>query len=151
MPASELPTTQSAQPAPTQTANITAPPAPEQSQSTEAKISQILQSENKNPKLDTHLNLLILAEEAGIAEAYAIPRGIKLIDGSVRVIIECVPGQVDAAAKAAVDVGATQVDTLSSYNLVAAVVPITSLDALSEEESIGFIRQPVRPVPGAGN
>ena len=54
-----------------------------------------------NPKLSSQLWDLIEAESQGEAELLASRRHIKLEDGGVKVIIECLPGQVAAAASAA--------------------------------------------------
>lgn len=108
-------------------------------------LSRIPDPDKGNPKLDSRLQDLIRAEKQGQAEAFAQQRGIDLLDGGVRVIIECVPGQVEAAAKAAINVGAKQVSSQAETNWVVAVVPITSLTALTEEQSIKLIRIPVTP------
>ena len=109
-------------------ANTPEPPVPEE-------------PEERNPKLGSHLNQLIRAEERGEAESFASRRDIELIDGSVRVTIECVPGQVEAAAEAAGGLGTVG---LIYRNHVQAVVPITSLTTLADEESIRFIQLPWR-------
>ena len=54
-----------------------------------------------NPKLDSQLNQLVCAESSGEAASFAEQSDIELVDGSVRVIIECVPGQLEAATEAA--------------------------------------------------
>ena len=103
--------------------------------------------EKGNPKLGSQLDQLVRAERLGEAESFAEQRNIELIDGSVRVIIECVPGQIDDATVAATNAGAT---LETSYdNLLQVVVPITSLTTLTDAESIHFIRLPQYPVPGA--
>ena len=68
-------------------------------------------------------------------------RNIELVDGSVEVTIECMPGQFDAAANAATKAGAKVVNIYR--DLVQVVVPITSLLALTEAPGIRFIRRPV--------
>ena len=95
--------------------------------------------EKGNPKLDSHLNQLIWAERQGVAESFARQRDIQLVDGNVRVIIECMPRQVEAATEAANALGTVE---LRYRNWVQAVVPITSLTALAEAESIHFVRLP---------
>ena len=100
-----------------------------------------------NPKLGSHLWDLISANERGEAEEHAqLREDIDLVDGGVRVIIECVPGQVESAAAAASEAGA-KVELTTRSNLVQAVVPITSLNALAEAGSIRFIRLPHLAVP----
>jgi len=92
-------------------------------------------------KLEGHLNRLIRAEEQGEAEEFARPRGIELLDGSVRVTIECQSGHAEEVARAA---GAFGIVELTHRDLVQAVVPITNLNALDELEGIRFIRLPIR-------
>ena len=102
--------------------------------------------EKGNPKLDSQLNQLIQAEKLGDAASFAEQGNIELVDGNVRVIVECLPDQVDAAVKAASAFGVVE----TSYrNLLQIVVPITSLTTLANAESIHFIRLPQYPVPGA--
>ncbi len=96
-----------------------------------------------NPKLAPHLEQLIEAEKRGELESWARQRSITLVDGSVRVTIDCAPGQVEAAAKAATNVGAKP--GTSYENLLNAVVPITSLITLANEESIISIKLPPPP------
>ncbi len=99
-----------------------------------------------NPKLDSQLNQLVRAESRGEAASFAEQSGIELVDGSVRVIIECVPGQLEAATEAATNAGA-KLET-SYDNLLQVVVPITSLSTLADAASIHFIRLPQYPLPG---
>ena len=98
-----------------------------------------------NPKLDSQLNQLVRAERLGEADSFAEQSNIELINGSVRVIIECVPGQVDDATGAATNAGA-RLET-SYKDLLQVVVPITSLTTLTDAESIHLIRLPQYPVP----
>jgi hypothetical protein len=100
-----------------------------------------------NPKLDSQLNQLVLAESRGEAASFAKQSNIELVDGAVRVIIECAPGQLEAATKAATSAGA-KLET-SYENLLQVVVPITSLTTLADAASIRFIRLPQYPSPGA--
>ena len=102
--------------------------------------------EKGNPKLDSQLNQLVRAERLGEADSFAEQSNIELINGSVSVIIECVPGQVDDATVAATNAGA-RLET-SYKDLLQVVVPITSLTTLTDAESIHLIRLPQYPVPG---
>jgi hypothetical protein len=99
-----------------------------------------------HPTLDSQLNRLVRAEKRGEAASFAEQSNIELIDSSVRVIIECMPGQVDVATEAATGAGAT-LET-SYNNLLQVVVPISRLTALADASSIHFIRLPQYPVPG---
>jgi hypothetical protein len=98
--------------------------------------------EDGHPKLSFDLNELILAAERGEVEEFTRQTDIELVDGYVTVIIECVPGQCEAAAEAATRAGAREVRVSDNFNWVRAVVPITSLAALSEDESISSVRLP---------
>jgi len=101
--------------------------------------------EKGNPKLDSQLNQLVLAESQGQAASFAQKSNIELVDGKVRVIVECLPDQVDAAIEAAHALGTVE----TTYdNLLQVVVPITSLSTLADEASIHFIRLPQYPLPG---
>ena len=94
-----------------------------------------------NPNLDGNLNQLIRAEERGEAEEFAKSSDIELIDDGVKVIIHCLPDQIEVAVESVINVGANQVK--SRDNLIQAVVPITSLNSLAEAPGISFIRLPV--------
>lgn len=102
-----------------------------------------------NPKLDSPLNQLVQAEREGEAASFAEQSGIGLVNGGVRVIIECVPAQVDAAMVATSNAGAKL--EASHDNLLQVVVPITSLTTLADVASIHFIRLPQYPLSAATN
>jgi hypothetical protein len=93
-------------------------------------------------KLDGTLNQLIRAEEKGEAEEFARQRAIELLDGSVRVMIECLAGHAEEVARAA---GAFGIVEGTARDVVQVVVPITNLNALDELEGIRFIRMPKYP------
>ena len=97
-----------------------------------------------NPKLDSQLNQLVSAEKRGEAASFAEQSNIELVEGNVRVIVECLPDQIDAAVKA---VSALGVVETTYRNLLQVVVPITSLTTLADAESIRFIRLPQYPSP----
>ena len=97
-----------------------------------------------NPKLDPRLQDLILAEKRGEAESFARQLGVGLMDGRVRVQIESLPGKLDATTNATAAVGTVEIIE-RDFNHVQAVVPISSLTALAEEESIHLIRIPITP------
>ena len=99
-------------------------------------------TEDGYPKLSFDLNELILAAERGEVEEFARQTDIELMDGCVTVIINCVPGQCEAAAEAATRAGAREVQLSNLFNWIGAVVPITSLAALSEDECISSVRLP---------
>ncbi len=99
-----------------------------------------------NPKLDSQLNQLVDAERRGEAASFAEQSDIELIAGAVRVIIECLPGQLEAATESATNAGA-KLET-SYDNLLQVVVPITRLSTLADAASIHSIRLPQYPLPG---
>ncbi len=106
-------------------------------------LSTVGCTSNSGSKLSSALIQLIEAEKQGKAEELARQGDIKLLDGSVRVTIQCLPGQVEAAARTVTAVGIVEiVDTRA--NSIQAVVPITSLNALAGKRSINFIRLPMR-------
>jgi len=100
-----------------------------------------------NPKLDSQLNQLVRAESRGETASFAEQSDIELVNGSVRVIIECAPGQLEAASEAATDAGA-KLETTHD-NMLQAIVPITCLITLADADSIHFIRLPQHPLPAA--
>jgi len=97
-----------------------------------------------NPKLGSHLNQLLQAKGRGEAEEFARQYLIELVDGSVKVIIECDPGQAEAVAEAASQVGAEQVK--SRKDLIQALVPITKLTTLADIPGVHRVRLPIHPV-----
>lgn len=100
--------------------------------------------EKVNPKLDSRLNQLVRAEKLGQAAEFAGRNDIELINGNVRVIIECVPGQSQEASKAVTDAGYI---LESGYgDLLQAVVAVSKLSALAEAVSIKAIRLPQQPL-----
>jgi len=108
----------------------------------------------KHPKLDSHLLDLIEAEKRGEGEAEALvkrwARSEGMEDSRVIVTITGVPEQVEAAKDAAIKAGAQRlgVGTLGTQTVIEAFVPIASLEALANEESILSIRLPVLPAEG---
>lgn len=119
---------------------------PEPVDSSEKEKLELAGSEGKgNPKLDSLLDQLVRAETRGEAALFAEQSNIELVNNSVRVILECVPGQLEVATKAATDAGAT---LEASYdNLLQVVVPIARLSTLADATSIHFIRLPQQPLP----
>jgi len=99
------------------------------------------------PKLDSRLDGLFNAELRGEAESFARRGSIDLVDGSVRVAIGAAPGQLDAAVKAVERFGTVEVIAERSEG-IQALIPITSLIALIEEESIRSIRMPIKGTTG---
>ncbi|MBA7586470.1 hypothetical protein ES708_28472 [subsurface metagenome] len=101
--------------------------------------------EKGNSKLDSQLNQLVIAKAQNQADFFAQQSNIELVNESVRVIIECLPGQLAAATEAATAIGAS---VEASYeNLLQVVVPVTSLTALVESSAIHLVRLPYHTVP----
>lgn len=110
-------------------------------------LPQINPSAKSHPKLDSQLNQLVSAEMSGNAASFARQNNIGLFDGSVRVIIEVLPGQLEAASRAVNGVGG-KVET-SSDDLLQASVPVNSLTALADSAAIRFVRLPMPVLPGS--
>ena len=99
----------------------------------------------EHPKLSSMLDKLVQAEWRGEAEEFAQPRGIELLYDdaglvSVEVEIECLPEKVEKAAEVIGTYGTVGVVASRS---ISAIVPIASLSALADEESIEHIRLPI--------
>jgi len=94
-----------------------------------------------HPKLDSQLNQLVSPTgPGGTLQADSL----EAMGTEVRVVIESLPGQTDAATEAANDLGVVE----TSYrDLLQVVVPITSLTALADTPSIHLVRLPRYPVP----
>jgi hypothetical protein len=97
-----------------------------------------------HPKLDSAVNQLIDAQEQGNTEILdmAVEIGY-IVDGGMRVVISCEPGQAEAAA----NLGAEILNISSDQDMVVAIVPINKLTTLADEGSIRSIRLPVYAVP----
>lgn len=100
----------------------------------------------KNPKLGSQLDQLVRAEGRGEAASFARKNNIVLVDERVRVIVESLPGQIEAVAQAA---GALGVVEATSGNLLQVLVPVGRLTALSQAEGVRLVRLPQEPLPGA--
>ncbi|MFC2071268.1 hypothetical protein ACFLUU_00910 [Chloroflexota bacterium] len=122
------------------------PPA-EQAEEKEEKLPPIDYPKKGNPKLDSHLWRLIEAEKLGEDESLARTwsRGDDVVDGKVRVEIEGLPGQLDAAVVAVAAVGTVEIIS-QRLNGLQAVMPITSLEVLANEGTIRFVRLPELPM-----
>ena len=98
-----------------------------------------------NHKLDSRLNQLsAMASSPGDMLTFAQRAGIHIYDDEVRVIVETVPGQSEAAAKAASNAGSIE----ASYgNLLQVLVPPAKLSTLADSSAISLVRMPLDPIP----
>jgi len=110
----------------------------------ELDTSRIERPEKGDPKLDSQLNQLVSANTTKRVAALAEESNIKLVDDNVRVIIECLPDQIEDATEVADDSGIVE----ASYeNLIQVVVPISQLTTLADAPSIRLVRLPREPLP----
>ncbi len=97
-------------------------------------------------RLSSQLVQLVQAEQEGKSASFAEGHGIVLINGSARVIVEAMPGQIEAAAKAAQSLGIIE----GTYgDLIQLLVPVDRLTQLDGEPTVKFVRLPLLAVPGA--
>jgi len=101
-----------------------------------------------NPKLESTLNQLVDAAKRGEAELFAEQINIELVDNHIRVIIECVPNQLESTIEVVTSTGAR---IEASYDdLLQVVVSINMLSNLTNSDSIRFIRLPQQALPALG-
>lgn len=100
--------------------------------------------EKGNPKLDSHLYRLVSAGTPQKAAGFAQENRIETVGDRVRVVVECLPGQLEAATGAAVSLGAVE----TSYgSLLQVLVLVSELAALADAPGIRFVRLPYEPLP----
>jgi hypothetical protein len=95
------------------------------------------------PKLESALWRLVEAQRSGGLtglSAEAERSGVTLSDGAVRVIVEAQPGQASAVADEAGRQGGVVETTYR--DLVQVLGPVESLEALSNDDAVRFVRQP---------
>ena len=100
-------------------------------------------------KLDSPLNQLVNAYYNGNLSSFAVQNNIKLIKDKVRVIIECVPDQIEKINEIVTRYDA--VVEISYENLLQVVIPVTELNTLENESCIRFIRLPNYALPATTN
>ena len=102
-------------------------------------------------KLDSILQQLVEAERRGEAESYADQHRIELVNGSVRVIVECDPDMIEEGTEAARALGIVELEAIVREDLVyprlQVLIPITSLNTLAGEKSITRVELPGRVIP----
>jgi hypothetical protein len=92
-----------------------------------------------NPKLESTLSQLAQIETPAELTSFAQRNDIGLNDGKVRVVIECLPGKIDAVANS----GRLLITIESRYeNLLQALVSPANLDMLTQDANIKYIRLP---------
>ncbi len=107
-------------------------------------LPQIELPEKGNPKLDSQLDQLVSAERRNQVTSFAQQSNIAMVDGNVRVIVECLPDQVDAIVKAASALGVVE----TSYrNLLQMLVPVPQLAILADTPGVHLVRMPWYPLP----
>jgi hypothetical protein len=102
-------------------------------------------------KLDSILQQLVEAERRGEAESYAEQHEIELVDGNVRVIVECDPDMIEEATEAARALGVVEREAIVTKDLVdprlKVLIPITSLNTLAREKSVTRVELPSPVIP----
>ena len=108
----------------------------------ESDNSTIDQSDNSTPSQSDNTSPPDQSEDTtSVSPSAAVDKSTG--DKQVEVVIECVPGQVDAVAQAAADFGTIET---SSDDMVQMTVPVSSLTDLSQLPGVSIVREPFRPV-----
>ncbi|MDP3880188.1 MAG: hypothetical protein Q8Q07_07800, partial [Dehalococcoidales bacterium] len=110
----------------------------------EPDLPPIVLPEKGNPKLDSRLNKMVAGKTARTAPGFAREDSAVSANEKVRVIIEGVPGQLQAAAEAAGNAGGKL--EASYKNLLQVEVPVTALTGLANAPAIRFVRMPWEPL-----
>lgn len=100
-----------------------------------------------NPKLDSGLNrLAATANDTMQFRAMAQQADIKIKDNRVRVTVECQPGQKEQGLELVRGAGEVE----STYgDMVQALLPVNTVNALAENPAVRYIQLPYQPVPAA--
>jgi hypothetical protein len=102
----------------------------------------------RNAKLESQLSQLVQQYHGGgiaAAQEEARRRGVDLEGQRLRVIVEAQDGQRAESAEAARALGG---EVEAAYgDLVQVLTPLAALEFLANEESVQFVRQPLRAVP----
>ena len=99
--------------------------------------------EKGNPKLDSQLNQLATAQASGETVPFALESYGDVSGDVVRVVVECLPGQIDSVTQTVSDYSVIE----TSYdNLLQMTVPVVDLTALAETPGITLVRMPQHPV-----
>jgi len=107
-------------------------------------LTEIELPDKGNHKLDSQLNRLVSKADARRSLITVPESSENVTEESVRVILEVLPGQVDAASRAAGNLGVIE----ASYgNLLQVTVPVSRLAALADDPNIRLVRMPQTPIP----
>ena len=101
-----------------------------------------------NPKLDHQLAVLARAQSTRRARAaMAEAHGLDMVDGNVRVVVEA--GEADLrATRAAVAAAGGKVEA-EYADLIQALVPVSTLEALAADPAVHYVRPPFSSTPEA--
>jgi len=99
--------------------------------------------EKGNPNLDTPLNMLVSAETTEESCRLAEENEIYVGDDTVRVIVECVPGELESASIA---VGEYADVEMSYADMLQVLAPISQLKSLADIPGVRMVRIPYQPV-----
>ncbi|MFC1990420.1 Ig-like domain-containing protein, partial [Chloroflexota bacterium] len=110
----------------------------------ELDLPEIELPDKGNPKLDSQLNRLVSAATTRRSFSAAQESSIEAAGDSVRVIVECLPDQIDAAFQTA---NASGIVETSYGNLLQVMAPVSQLAALADTPGIRLVRMPLEPVP----
>jgi hypothetical protein len=108
------------------------------------------------PGLDSPLDQLIdvyLQRGVKAARRFANRHGIVMQGNRVQVVAEAEPSGADFFVEAAASAAALAVEDLNGYvetsfrHMVQSMIPLGSLQALSENAAVEFVRLPLRPIP----
>jgi len=124
-------------------AGFALPTIAQNNEGTEPSLPPLELPENAYPKLDSHLNQIVSAESDEAALRLAQESSIRVVEDSVQVIIEALPGQFDNASGTTASLGTIET---SHGDFIQALVPVSQLATLANSAGIRFVRTPMHPV-----
>ncbi|MFC2027134.1 thrombospondin type 3 repeat-containing protein [Chloroflexota bacterium] len=96
-----------------------------------------------NPKLDSQLNQMVSTQNELQMSVMTQKSSVQLVENSVRVIIECLPGQVGTVVQAAGELGVVE----TSYgDSIQVMIPASQLISLANDPGIQLVRLPQQPM-----
>jgi len=99
-----------------------------------------------NPKLDSQLNQMVSAQNELQLSLMARESSVQLEENSVRVIIECLPGQVGTVIQAAGNFGVVETSYGDSLQVM---IPVSQLISMADNPGIQLVRLPQKPMLSA--